>query len=280
MDPMKFLKYCYRPFKWISLSWKWNLLISLCLALPIIWFYSARSREIVAKHPICYGSTFATDYNFLVPAELGVEHWQIGDYARYRRYIVDTDGELSVAKSLVEFQVIAQLGESDSSRYWLRSKGTRFYREIPQDLYQLGTVSDLRMSSHNRGYRFTQNHLPVILKCDQTSVSLAKLVKVRSEKVETESGEFQCVHYRGALMDPATYEERSIEIWANPTVRPLGIVRFRSDTELLELVSFGVETDIIIPQLIEPVIQGISKLEVSCTSCHGRTCRESIYPPK
>ena len=115
--------------------------------------------------------------------------------------------------------------------------------------------------------------------CDQTALPIAKLVELNREEIKTEAGSFECIHYRAELK---LNRNRSVlDIWASPTVPPLGIVRVRSENEMLDLISFGKDLEITVPSIFQPVIEGISKLDHGCTSCHGHeNCHQSIFPPK
>ena len=216
------------------------------------------------------------DLNLVVPAQLGIEQWQVGDYARYRKTDL-TNGDTSTPAKLVDFHIVGELKESDAHRYWAKITGFRSYRHIPTESYRLVTVSDFRLTPLNRAYQFMLNYVPQLMKRYQTDVPHAKLIKIGPESIQTEAGTFECILYHAVLSDAETI----LKVWATSKVRPLGIIRVASETEMMELVSFGPKMDITIPPLLDPVIQGISKLQESCTACHEfRNCHERIFPPK
>lgn len=275
------VKGLWSTFQWLIKDQKWGSIISLCVSLVIS--VSILSVIVFGEHeaptppppPPKPTGWFDRDLNFVVPAQLGIEQWQIGDYARYRK----TDfvgGEASSAPVFVDFHIIGELEESDAHRYWMKITGFRAFRHIPTETYRLVTASDLRMTPLNRTYNFTQGYVPQLELTNQ-SMPQAKLVKIGSESIQTEAGTFECILYHAVLFD----EETVLKVWASPKVGPLGIVRITSENEVMELASFGQKTDITIPTLIEPVIQGISTLKASCTACHeAGSCHERIFPPK
>ena len=272
-------------------TWGIRFLISCFSAFVILL------SIVPVKNPELEGVALAPDtngfkysLNLISPAALGVDHWQIGDYTQYRYHSripqiplsilssADTDGISDFSTQTVAFHIIDELEDADSHRYWLKITGMFFFREFPGDIYQLVTPNDMRMTSKNRRYEFLKDYVPSRVKHhDQSTTPLAKLVELGQDEVETQAGRFECVHYRAELGPNLPV----LEIWANPKVRPLGIVRVQSQDEVLELTSFGQEKEVRIPKLIQPVIQGISVLGYGCTSCHGEdNCHESIFPPK
>ena len=260
---------------------KWSSIISLGLSLVIsisilsVIIFDDREITTLPSPPPELTGWFDYDLNLVAPAQLGIEQWQIGDYARYRKTNL-VGGDAPSAPVFVDFHIIGELEESDAHRHWLKITGFRFFRHIPTESYRLVTVSDLRMTPLNRAYNFTRGYVPQLEITNQTSLQ-AKLIEIGPESIQTEAGTFECILYHAVLSD----EETVLKVWVTSKVRPLGIVRVTSENEIMELVSFGQKMDITIPTLIEPVIQGISKLKESCTSCHeAGSCHERIFPPK
>ena len=275
-------------FGWRGLgNWGIIFFISSSLAFIILMVIVPKENSEVKIEILPAGSELKYSLHLIAPAQLGVEHWQIGDYAeyKYRKRLpqsvlpakeTDTDSNFSV--KTLGFHIIDELKASDFHRYWLRITGMLFFREVPGDIYQLGRPIDIQMTSENRRYEYLQNYFPIKVRSyDQDAIPLVKLVELGQAEIETEAGRFDCIHYRVELGEDFPAQE----LWANSKVRPLGIVRIRSGDETLELTSFGKEKEVKIPKLIQPVIQGISTLNHGCTSCHGQdNCHESIFPPK
>lgn len=257
-----------------------DLLSTLCLSIvistAIVWVVIiSRGERSTMSTPTPTGE-LEYDLNLVPPAQLGIEQWQTGDYARYRKTDL-TDGDTSTLVRLVDFHIIGELEESDAHRHWMKITGFQSYRHIPTESYRLVTVSDFRLTPLNRSYQFMPNYVPQLMKRYQTDVPQAKLIEIGTESIQTKAGTFECKLYHAVLPE----QETILRVWATSKVRPLGIVRVASETEMLELVSLGPKVDIIIPTLLEPVIQGISKLQESCTACHEfRNCHERIFPPK
>ena len=273
-------------------SWGISFLISLCLL--IIFFIGIAPKEpprLKKAQSLSDPNAFRQILsrvkpvlNLIAPEQLGVKHWQIGDYAQYQYHRYQGQPPPSSplspadAEKTVTFQIVGDLKTPTSRRYWMKTTGLLFFRHIPSDLYQLVHPNDIRMTAENRGYRFTKNYIPSKEAYgDPSHLPVVEYVKLGKATIETQAGHFECIHYRVELgPDFPTHE-----IWANAAVRPLGIVRVRSQNEVLELISFGQNRNITVPKLFQPVLQGISTLNHGCTSCHGSdNCHESISPPK
>ena len=276
-------------------SWGISFLIAVGPAAVILLFIIPKQNSQVPEPrfpPLLMRSQLKYRMSLIAPAQLGVTDWQVGDYAEYRhrsrrhdiRSLTTTtqDAEtksasLSDGKN-VGFHIINELKTSDSHSYWVKMTGLISFRDIEGEIYQLGTPSDMRISSENRRYEFIHNYIPIMHKSFiQSSVPLATLVKLGQEEIETEAGRFHCTHYRVEL----GAELPTQEVWVNSQVRPWGIVRMQSRDDVLELIAYGEKTEITIPDLFQSTIQGVSKLDQGCTSCHAASnCHEFISPPK
>lgn len=249
--------------------------ISISLA-AVILFVIVLLRQPGAKIEVCDSENFIYNLNLIAPSQLGVSSWQIGDYARYRHQ-KDQTSDTDKFDREVGFHIISELNRSGSQGYWMRKTGFSYYKSVPEDFYRYVMVNDLRITPKNSRYELLENYVPFIFDyCNQTDVPLAKLINLGKAEIQTQAGTFECIHYRAELR-----AGKSIEIWGSALVPPLGIVRLHSETDTLELVSYGNDTEITIPKSIQPVIEGISTLEHGCTSCHPPgNCHESIFPPK
>ena len=271
-------------------GWELSLLISVCVAgfilVGIFVFGKDSVKEIGSKENP--KDNMAYILNLIPPAQLGIAQWQIGDYATYRYRRRSTPGAVleryfgpDVMKERwssrdVNFHIIAELTKSEQRHHWMRITGLSFYRNIPKDIYRLVSHSDLRITPDTPRYDFVRNYIPKRFNVyQQVATPMATLVKPEEVSLETPAGKFECIHYRvkvGANLTP-------VEIWTNPNILPLGIVRVSTPNEVLELASYGRDTEFNIPELIHPVIEGISTLERGCSSCHGSPCHIFISPP-
>lgn len=273
------------------MGWGISFLVSVCLLFIFLIGTAPTERPHIKKaqslkNPNAFRQIldpFTPVLNLITPSELGVTQWQIGDYAEYQYHQYESEFpsfQLSTADAdkSVGFHIIGGLEAFPSYHYWMKTTGMLFFRHLPGDIYQLVRPNDMRITSENRRYQLLENYIPTKeVYQDPNSFPIPKLVELGPTKIQTQAGYFECIHYRVELgPDFPTHE-----IWTNSKIRPWGIVRMQSENEVLELVSYGQNMDVTVPKLIQPLIEGISKLGAGCTSCHeAENCHESIFPPK
>ncbi len=273
--------------------WGINVLISLILASVVLFIIVPKQNHQEGRYiRVPDVRELKHILNFVAPVQLGVDHWGVGDYAQYqyhrhRSHSSESTGTIEETESPsgfsddfknVSFHIIDELTTPESHKYWMKIMGMLSFRNIEGDIYQLESPNDRRITSENRRYEFIHNYIPSKIEhYDFGDIPLVKLVKLGQATIETKAGRFECTHYKVELGSNLL----TVEIWGTPKIRPLGIVRAQSQDEVLELISLGKKTDITIPKLMQPVIQGISMLDQGCTSCHeAGNCHKSIFPPK
>lgn len=277
-------------------GWQISLLMSICLSLAILVsifliksVLNEPSYEAIGRE--CSMDEIAYTLNLIAPSQLGITQWQVGRYANYRynpkfttltsmldQFFGSESTKARLASRDVKFHIVAELATSGGSQYWMKATGLAFFRSLPRDIYRLASHADLRITPDTPRYDIVKNYVPLrFFDCDQTSTPLATLVKLGEEEIETPVGRFHCIRYRvefGTDIPP-------IEIWANPKVLPLGIVRISTPSEVLNLTSYGQDVEAYIPEQFQTVITGISTLNRGCTSCHAYdNCHEFISPPQ
>lgn len=273
MDQDRILSFIRQSFQ----GFGWTVLISLCLAI-VSFLIILLLREPIAADGVCRRTALTYSLNFIAPVRLGVKTWEIGDYAHYRHRYRSSRTDDRFDRE-VSFHIMAALEKSGYHGYWMRKTGFEPDRNIPTDIYRYVTVQDLRITPRNPKYLFTRNYFPILHEsCEQGTSPLAILTKLGEVEIETEAGRFECIHYKAKL--GPVHNHKVLEIWALPTVAPLGIVRARTETETLDLIAYGHNPNTGVPSLFQPVIDGISTLESGCNSCHGESCHEMFFPPK
>jgi len=262
-------------------GWTGMVAISAVMATGIVALLGPRnssSTDRTRPEPHTVNRGFPRDLDLLCPAKLGLSGWAVGDFAAYRHVLWDStpQGKRSVTND-VRLHLIGTLTEGGVERFWMKETGFAVDRWIPKDIFRLVTLTNIQISYENRYYDYVQNYFPV----NATSYRTAPIRQVAfktlgNEIITTEAGRFDCVHYR--VGGEGSFQ---LDVWMNPTIKPLGVARARSPKESLELHSFGNDRSINNPKLIIPVLNGTSRLELGCTSCHGaKDCHEAIFPPK
>jgi hypothetical protein len=213
----------------------------------------------------------------LQPGVLGIRRWNIGDFAVYRYIALQTLTEKTTNLMRdVRFQIVGEITDSAVQRFWLAVTGLeRESDELPKDLFRLVTHHDLAVSENNPCYEYIHGYIPANVTRRRTISNFApNLRAIGAEQINTTIGNLFVTHYRhdGSL-------RTSFEVWIATNVAPLGVVKFRSPFEELDLLETGNTTNLAIPRLLMPVLPGVSRSNVGCTSCHAeRSGHESIDP--
>ena len=168
-------------------------------------------------------------------------------------------------------------GLDTEDRFWLQASGLRSFRNIPKEVFHLAKPNDLRIISPKLSFELQSGYIPLEKTMFEqfSTPPFAKLTRLGRERIETPAGGFDCERYQIEI------GEKELQVWVNPKIYPLGIVRITSVDEKMELVSFGYQDEVTLPQMIEPLIQGISTLGQGCSSCHAseHECHTRVFPP-
>jgi len=161
---------------------------------------------------------------------------------------------------------VGEITHSAVKRFWLAVTGLeREGDELPKDLFRLVTHHDLAVSENNPCYEYVHGYIPANITRRRTITSFApNLRAIAAEQTNTAVGNLFVTHYRN---DSSL--RTSFEVWIATNVTPLGVVKFRSPFEELDLVETGNHTNFAIPRLLVPVLPGVSKSNLGCTSCHA-----------
>jgi len=203
----------------------------------------------------------------LSPGVLGVREWNIGDFAVYRYTALPTltDETTNLIRD-VKFQIVGETTHSAVKRFWLAVTGLERESDgLPKDLFRSVTHHDLAVSENNPCYEYIHGYIPANVTRRRTINNFApNLQAMAAEQTNTAIGNLFVTHYRN---DSGL--QTSFEVWIATNVAPLGVVKFRSPFEELDLVETGNATNFVIPRLLMPVLPGVSKSNVGCMSCHA-----------
>lgn len=281
--------------RFTKLVWIWNSAIgtfALAATLSAAIVFGARVYSATRANPYATKSSITAlrlsdfkehlgllyDLNAIRPADFGITNWAVGQFAEYQAYerFVHSGKSVSPPKA-VSFQVIDSLTEKGATRFWLKVMGLAQDRGIPKDVFRLAEPADLRITPENRYYDFIRNYIPVNETTrNRPTVEPPRFARLRSEVIQTQAGKIECDYY--ITVDSGVFQ---LEVWVNRNVAPLGVVKVQTPGESMELVRYGTNANLDIPETIRPVLRGVSKLEYGCTSCHEMSsCHALITPPK
>jgi len=271
------------PFlTWCLGTWTGSLVLALIIAtLLVLPIYAYRNLARPDKHD--HRKSMPADaayyhmnadgipeqWHLLQPERLGVRPWLAGYFARYMARDERIDDEREV-----QFTILSELAKDDAvcrtfnlepaGRFWLQVAGFRGFRDIHKDLFQLVTRDDLRVTSSDLCFSVQSNYFPLhhTIYEPYPVPPFAQLTRLGQETLTLAAGTFECDHYEVAI------GQERLEIWVDPRVSPIGLVRARNDFQTLELLAYGSGATTDIPEMIQPLIDGRSTLRLGCASCH------------
>lgn len=252
-----------------------NCLLTLtviCLtALLTFWvFLGFRKKEsdATAFQSIVANKSLSFRHLFIAPEQLGVDTWNIGDYSRYRL-------ETNTYSSDISFHVAAAV-DKVSHKKWLRTSGIMDMNETDVEVWRLLNAESIRPGS-GAEMLFANGAIPFHIQQRDAETYPVYLEHIGEEDVKTTIGTFRCQHYFARLGSPDGHYEPLLELWANASVAPLGIVRARWQDEVLELVEMQVGYTFNIPEILTQMmsIQDTKNTETKvtdsksdCSNCH------------
>lgn len=194
---------------------------------------------------------------FIAPKQMKVENWQVGESSVYH---LKTNKE----SKQISFHVAAQ----DNNRFWLRTDGLVQFHEVDIEIWRLLDKTNLRPGNELRGFYFLRNAIPFPfppLKLPPYPVILEKL---GDEAMVTPIGTLITEHYFAYVRSPDGELEPLLELWTNPTVHPLGLVRARWRDASLDLLRADTNAITEISSVLLSEFDRDTPMDGSCTRCH------------
>ena len=96
------------------------------------------------------------------------------------------------------------------------------------------------------------------------------LEDIGTEIVKTPVGDFECQHYFAGIRSPIGKFNPILELWTNPSVRPLGIVKLRWQDETLDLVDLKAPLSAETPIVNSKILNRHVIRDQGCVGCHEK----------
>lgn len=218
------------------------------------WEASENFRQVTHNIPL------SMRHLFIAPQQLKGECWQIGDFAAYHL-------RTNTQSRQITFHVAAR-DSKGGNQFWLRTDGLVQFNKRNLEIWRLLDNTNLRLGSEKRGFYFYPNAIPFPLPHLKFPRLPVVLEKLGSETIGTPIGTIECEHYFAFVPSPKGELEPLLELWANPSVRPLGIVRARWKDASMDLVQADTQTVLKIPSVLFAEFDRNKPLEGWCTRCH------------
>ena len=220
------------------------------------WKATERFQKSIINTPIFL------KHLLIPPKQLGVDMWHPGDYAAYQFKTNEESDQFSF--------YVASRGGTDDSRHWLRTQGLTRFNDRKIELWRLLSETSLLPGDETDGFFFTGDSFLIPVHSVAFPSYSVILEDMGTEIVKTLVGDFECQHYFAGIRSPIGKFIPILEVWANPSVRPLGIVKLRWRDETLDLVDLkaplSVETPIVNSKILNPhVIR-----DQGCAGCHEK----------
>ena len=241
-------------------------LIIICITtLLTFWIFvdfQKKRKAVSTFHAIISDAPLSARHLFISPAQLGVDAWNLGDYAAYQLK-TNTDSKR------LTFHVAAQPeNPSSPNEFWLRVEGLTRLNAVNVDFWRLLNVKSLRPGSESAEVLFANGAIPFLKQLQRFPPYPVILEPTGKVNVKIASGTFKCQHYFVHLQAPDGSTAPLLELWANDSVRPLGIVRARWQDEVLELVQTQTQLVYDIPEMLSKTIKGSNSQVPYITTKH------------
>lgn len=227
-------------------------LIAICFtALLTFWIFLDFQKKQEASatfHAITKNTPLSVRHLFITPEQLGVQAWQLGDFAAYQL-------RTNTGCKQISFH-IAALGRKPGNDFWLKIQGLRQYNKVDIDTWRLVSVKSLAPGSENAEALLASGGIPIPIQRQRVFPHRVLLEPLGEENLKTAGGTFKCQHYFAHLQAPDGSTLPLLELWANPRVPPLGIVRARWQDEVLQLAETQTQHLSEIPRMLSKTIKG------------------------
>lgn len=219
----------------------------------------AADFEYVVRH-----ATLPIRCLFIEPYQIGVKEWHEGDYALYKlKSNANTD------EVLISFQVVSSVEDRSGKKlYWIRSTGLKpsgieYWRLVNQRSFQ--------RKDEVKSFDYVEGSIPVpnLPRGFPALSHKTVLNKIGDEVIETDVGAIHCSRYLASLAAAKGESEPLLELWVNPEVRPLGIVRARWQDTYLEIVERELPSSWDLPKVLNTQLEKKNTTSDNrCVQCH------------
>ena len=194
------------------------------------------------------------------PGLIGIDGWSIGDYAAYEL-------KTNMESKQISFHITAQ-DSNGNNRHWLKTDGFAKFNGTEIQLWRLLNVTSIRPGDERDGFFFVDDSFLLPLSPTMFPSYSVGLEDLGNEIVRTPAGSFKCQHYLAKVQSPSGSFEPLLELWVNPSVRPLGIVRARWRDETLNLVDIKPQLPLETPNVLSEKFNHKRIRDQGCTQCH------------
>lgn len=236
------------------------VLITAIFTVKIFINFQKRWNRAEIFQDVIINAPLFMKHLLIPPKQLGIDKWDLGDYAAYQLKTNTDSRRLS-------FSVDAQ-ESGGGKRHWLRTDGLSQFNAAPLELWRLLSEASLLPGTEADGFFYVGKSFLFPLYPAMFPPSPILLQDLGAETVQTPIGKFKCRHYFVQARAPSGHLEPLLELWANTSVPPLGIVRARWRDETLDLVDVKAPLPIEIPDVLSETFNQNRAQDHGCAQCH------------
>ena len=235
--------------------------ITFIFTLLIFRDFRRQWRASETFQQVIVNASLSTRHLFIAPKQVKVEDWQVGDSSVYQ---LKTNTE----SRQISFHVAARAAKKDN-QFWLKTDGFIQFNDIEIEFWRLLDQTNLRPGSETRGFFFFRNGIPLPTPPVKFPPNPVVLEKLGDEVVETPIGALKCEHVLAYIHSPDGELAPLLELWINPEIRPLGLVR-EPDGGMSFLILVETNTNNVskIPSILLSELDRNTPLDGSCSRCH------------
>ena len=234
--------------------------ITFIFSLLIFRDFRRQWRASEAFQQVIVNATLSTRHLFIAPEQVKVEDWQVGDSSVYQ---LKTNTE----SRQISFHVAAR-DVKRGNQFWLKTNGFLQFNDVEIEFWRLLDKTNLRLGSETRGFFFFHNGIPLPVPPVKFLPNPVVLEKLGDEVIETAIGALKCEHVLAYIRSPDGEPAPLLELWTNPAIRPLGLVRARWRDAFLDLVEINTNNVSEIPSILLSEFDRDTPLDGSCARCH------------
>ena len=235
--------------------------ITFIFTLLVFRDFQRQRRTSDVFQQVIYSAPLNMRYLLIAPEQVKVENWQVGDSSVYR---LKTNAE----SRQISFHVAARDAKREN-QFWLKMDGFLQFNDVEIEFWRLLDKTNLRPGSETRGFFFSHNGIPFPTPPVKFLSNPVALEKLGDEVVETPIGALKCEHVLAYIHSPDGELLPLLELWTNPAIRPLGLVRARWRDAFLDLVAANTNNVSEIPWILLSEFDRDTPLDGSCSRCHA-----------
>jgi len=219
------------------------------------WKAMKEFRRFVSSAPI------EVRHLLIAPRDVRISAWQHGAFAKYRITRNQRETEITYG--------VAMDARTSPARKWLATSGVISLYGIDSPVYRSVSEENVRLDSESAAYYLVQHSFPVQAQRRLPPQWNVDIQWLNETNLELRDCTVQTTRALAYLISPDGKKYPLLELWANPSVQPFGIVRARWRDQVMELAQYGRSDTHAVPSGILESESHSRGLANACSRCHA-----------